>query len=112
MKAKVTVSIDGCSFEIGYAAAIMQQLYRSAGVDFIINAAAIMQQLYRSAGADFIITSAKDGEHDRPESLHYTGDAFDCRTRLLTKMQGDAILASARAELEPLGFDVVDERPN
>ncbi|MEK6323635.1 MAG: hypothetical protein AABN33_18495 [Acidobacteriota bacterium] len=90
MKAKRNVNLKGCSFELGYAAAILEGIYRDAG-------------------AELVVTSAKDGTHG-PRSLHPKGDALDGRTRQLTRAQGNRILATAKAELEPLGFDVIDER--
>jgi len=90
MKAKSTVSLSGCSFYIGYAAAVIEAAYVNIGVDFVL-------------------TSARDSIHGTG-SLHYTGNAIDARTRHLTKTQGDTILAVIKAELEPLGFDVIDER--
>ncbi len=68
-----------------------------------------MEAAYRNVGAEFICTSARDSVHGIG-SLHYNGNAIDARTRNLSPAQGDKILAMIRADLEPLGFDVVDER--
>ena len=89
MKAKAKVNIAGASFHIGYA----------LGVATVI---------YRESGAELIATSVKDGEHG-PASLHPKGNAADCRTRHLSADQIGNILVALRRELEPVGFDVVDE---
>jgi hypothetical protein len=90
MKAKASVNLTGCSFELGYAAAVMSFYYNKEGVEFIV-------------------TSAKDGVHGA-NSLHAKGNAFDARTRNLTKEQGDRILRDTKLALEIFGYDVVDER--
>ena len=91
MKAKANVQITGAVFEIGYAAAIVEAIYDDYHVEFVM-------------------TSCRDSMHGTG-SLHYKGLAFDCRTRaFVTKTQGNNILKEMRKKLEPLGFDVVDER--
>lgn len=90
MQVKSGVNLKGCSFELGFAAATMSFFYHREGVDFII-------------------TSAKDGIHG-PNSLHAKGNAFDARTRHLTKDQGDRILRDTKLALEVFGYDVIDER--
>lgn len=90
MKAKATVQLAGCTFQLGYAAAVMETAYRNAG-------------------AELVLTSARDSVHGTG-SLHYTGNAIDGRTRNLSLSQGNKILAQLKAELESLGFDVIDER--
>lgn len=38
----------------------------------------IAEDVYKAWGLSLVITSARDGHH-MEGSLHYTGDAFDCR---------------------------------
>jgi hypothetical protein len=90
MKVKASVNLAGCSFQIGYAAAVASFFFNREGVDFIV-------------------TSAKDGTHGTG-SLHAKGDAIDIRTRHLTTAQGDRILRDIKLSLELFGFDVIDER--
>lgn len=90
MKVKASVNLVGCSFQLGYAAAVMSFFYNREG-------------------ADFIVTSAKDGIHGS-NSLHAKGNAFDARTRHITKEQGDRILRDTKLALEVFGYDVIDER--
>lgn len=90
MNTKSTVNLSGCSFQIGYAAAIAEAVYANVG-------------------AVFICTSAHDSIHGT-SSRHHDGEAIDGRTRTLSAEQGNKVIAELRRRLEPLGFDVVDER--
>ena len=40
----------------------------------------IIREVYRDFGAECVLTSGIDGKH-REDSLHYSGQAFDFRTR-------------------------------
>ena len=90
LKAKSTVNLKECGFEIGYAARIIEVIYKSYGVECIL-------------------TSGDDSKHSS-NSLHYKGNAIDIRTKnipansLLLLIVGDI-----KRELEILGFDVVFE---
>lgn len=69
----------------------------------------VADSIWKKYGAEAVITSLIDSEHSR-NSLHYSGQAFDLRSRNLTK---PSPLMNAVAELkEALGkdFDVVLER--
>ena len=57
---------------------------------------------------DFVITSVCDGKHSE-NSLHYSGNAFDCRTRHLTKSQAQLVVLQLRKNLGD-EFDVVLEK--
>jgi hypothetical protein len=63
---------------------------------------------HRLFGLDTVVTALLDGTHN-PGSLHPLGKAADLRTRDLTP--GDAVswMWAIKAELEPMGFDVVPE---
>ncbi len=89
MKAKKAVIITGVSFQIGYALGVAAMVYRNGG-------------------AEMIVTSVKDGVHGT-DSLHAKGNAADLRTRSLSAEQLGDVLVNLRRELEPIGFDVVDE---
>jgi len=91
VKLKSTVNSSGVAKEIWFACGVADALYR------II------------AGVEVTVTAMKDGQH-MSGSLHAKGLAVDLRTRMLGLAQGDTILAGLQAALEPLGFDVVDER--
>lgn len=67
----------------------------------------IASQVYAKQKALCVITSGTDGKHG-PNSLHYSGNALDLRTNMLTKEQQDLVL---RDLVVALGgqFDVVLE---
>lgn len=56
--------------------------------------------------ASMVVTSANDGRH-MDGSKHYTGEAFDLRTRGTGR--STQIASETRRILRPLGFDVVFE---
>ena len=58
-------------------------------------------------GLDTVVTSANDGEH-MEGSKHYTGAAFDFRTKHSAGL-GKGIAGACKMKLGPLGFDVVFE---
>lgn len=39
----------------------------------------IVESVYKKHGNDLTITSVSDGKHSSTYSLHYSGNAFDCR---------------------------------
>ena len=82
-------SINGISVEILFAIMVVQSHFAQVGAKYCI------------------ITSAKDGVHGK-NSLHYTGDAVDFRTRTLDAATVEAIAEAVR---EALGrhYDVVVE---
>ena len=57
---------------------------------------------------DFVITSVSDGKHSE-NSLHYSGNAFDCRTRHLTESQAQLVALQLKKNLGD-EFDVVLEK--
>jgi hypothetical protein len=56
------------------------------------------------------ITSANDQHEHKPKSLHNRGMAFDLRTRHMSKPQRMAYYKRLKAQIDPHGFDTVDER--
>jgi RHS repeat-associated protein len=60
------------------------------------------------AQRDAIVTFTTNGTHDDPDSLHYTGEAIDLRTRDLTDRQRRRAVERLREELGD-DYDVVDE---
>ena len=68
----------------------------------------ICDAVYAKSGVELVITSVNDGQHMKT-SKHYSGDAFDCRTRnISSKVIKDLILHDLKAQLEN-DFDIVDE---
>jgi hypothetical protein len=64
-------------------------------------------QIYRDQfTAEMVVTSINDGRH-MDGSKHYTGEAFDLRTKGTGR--GSQIANEARRLLGPLGFDVLFE---
>lgn len=91
----------------------MGQLLVKPGVEFGSSlapaGARILELLKRLAGTyDFnvTITSARDGQHSGAGDPHYSGEAFDLRTRTLTASQKLRLLNDLRGELhkEPRRF--------
>jgi hypothetical protein len=57
---------------------------------------------------EVIVTSLRDGSHLHT-SRHYTGEAFDMRTRHMPPEAAKAVYHRLRATLDPQGFDTVLE---
>jgi hypothetical protein len=76
------------------------EMYYALGI-----AAALKEKLF---GMNCIITALLDGTHN-PGSLHPLGKAADIRTRDLTPADAVTWMWAIKAELEPMGFDVVPE---
>ena len=69
----------------------------------------IFNKVYKSFEIDFVITSVLDGKHAQAHSLHYSGNAFDIRTRNIpTKGMIDQIVNEIRNRLTK-DFDIVLE---
>ena len=64
--------------------------------------------LYRDQGVAMVVTSVNDGRH-MARSKHYTGAAFDLRTKNIPESKRGVLLAQVSAALAPLGFDVLWE---
>jgi len=92
MKTKATVKLDGCCFQIGYAAAVAEETINKATTGQVA----------------CVITSAHDSTHHNG-SLHYVGRAIDVRTREMSAGQQQEVLSVCKLKLAPLGFDVVME---
>lgn len=92
MKTKATVKLDGCCFEIGYAAAVAEEAINKATAGRVA----------------CVITSAHDSQH-HDGSLHYVGRAIDVRTREMAETQRNEVVGACKLKLGPLGFDVVLE---
>lgn len=67
----------------------------------------ICNEVYKSFGRTLTITSICDGKHST-QSLHYTGYAFDCRTRTLTEDEKLEIADEIRSRLVR-DYDVILE---
>ena len=76
------------------------EMYYALGV-----AAALKQKMFN---LNCVVTSLLDGAHN-PGSLHPLGLAADLRTLDLTIGERSAYFDAVKAELEPMGFDVVPE---
>lgn len=73
----------------------------------IIIAMMVMDSVYSEHGKDLVITAINDGQHMQG-SKHYTGDAFDARTKYFTDQERKAVFVEIRERL-PIDFDIVDE---
>ena len=63
-----------------------------------------------SIGVPLVITSGSEVTSTHgPENLHYSGRAFDIRTRFIRPYQRRNVCARLKQRLAPYGFDVVDE---
>lgn len=73
-------------------------------------AAYILRDIYKKYSQDFTITSTTEGEHI-PKSLHYTGYAFDSRTRETAHTVIEQIYTEAKITLQNLdrGFQIIVE---
>lgn len=68
----------------------------------------VVEDIFKKAGIPFVITSVNDGEHMNG-SKHYTGEAFDCRTKDINQATlRHSILSSIKSQLDR-DFDIVDE---
>lgn len=92
MKAKAGVKLIGCGFEVGFAAGIVSGILTKSF----------------SNSLELVITSAKDSTHST-NSLHYKGRAIDIRTRTIPAHLRSVVFGKIKAELDPQGFDCVDE---
>lgn len=79
------------------------EMYYALGV-----AAALKHRLY---GVNTVVTALTDGQHN-PGSLHPLGKAADLRSSDLGSTEFISWMLAVRAELEPMGFDVVLEGPH
>lgn len=66
-----------------------------------------VDEVYKKFGYEFWITSANDSQH-KTNSLHYTGYAFDCRTKNVPAQLHVSLHAAIQACLGPQ-FDCVLE---
>jgi hedgehog signaling domain-containing protein len=89
MKAKAGVKLIGCGFEIGFAAGIVSGIFKSDSIELVV-------------------TSANDSTHST-NSLHYKGRAIDIRTRTIPAHLRSVVFGKIKTELDPQGFDCVDE---
>jgi len=74
----------------------------------IMLAVIISMEVYYEFGYDFVITSITDGKHG-DNSLHYTGQAIDVRTRHLGTTSKPKIAREIASRLGD-SFDVVLEK--
>lgn len=67
-------------------------------------------KVFNERGHDLVVTSVCDGKHGEG-SMHYKGNAFDCRRRHLLAGAVNPILFSLKEALpNDLGFDVILEK--
>ena len=71
-------------------------------------AMAVCDGIYRGFGLEPTITSVNDSKH-MARSRHYTGRAFDLRTKDVPQDHRKALFEKVRQSLGPIGFDVVWE---
>ena len=67
----------------------------------------VVDRLYQAKGRELVITSVTDSKHG-PGSLHYSGQAFDCRTAGISPEEQASIAAAAKSSLTS-EFDVLLE---
>lgn len=67
----------------------------------------VANDIFKEQSSELIITSVTDGKH-MSGSLHYVGQAFDCRIRHLGSLELRAIVAALKRDLTA-EFDVVLE---
>ena len=65
-------------------------------------------EIYDRHGVDCVITSSRYGDRHSYGSLHYSGGAFDVRTRQLTEGQINDVVADLKSELGR-DYDVIFE---
>ena len=68
----------------------------------------IAAEIYTKYGIELVITSGKDGKH-KDDSLHYRGNAFDCRTYTLSGEDLPKVANTLKAKLG-INYDVVIEK--
>lgn len=73
----------------------------------IIIAMMVLDSVYAEHSKDLVITAINDGQHMQG-SKHYTGDAFDARTKYFKDWERKNVFAEIRERL-PIDFDIVDE---
>jgi hypothetical protein len=71
----------------------------------------ICAQVFNKKQYPLVITSTTDGEH-LEKSFHYTGEAFDIRTRRLTVVEQTSLFNEMKRELKKLSrcFQLVLEK--
>lgn len=67
----------------------------------------VIEEVFASYALDTVVTSCNDGTH-KEGSYHYLGRAFDFRTKHAGGFAA-GIAQAVKAELGPLGFDVILE---
>lgn len=71
----------------------------------------VVENAFRQLGKDCLITSVNDGGH-MEGSKHYTGYAFDFRTKSLPDLATkNALIANIKASLPEAEYDVLLEYP-
>jgi hypothetical protein len=76
----------------------------------ILLAIMIVNEVYKSYSIEFVITSVTDSKHTATNSLHYSGNAFDCRTsNIPVNIPREMILNDIKEALGP-NFYVLDEK--
>jgi hypothetical protein len=74
----------------------------------VFSAAIIVEAVLKTFGVELVITSCKDGKH-MPKSLHYSGLAFDARSRELAPQFQVSACEEMKRRLGP-DYDVVLEK--
>ncbi len=69
----------------------------------------IVDKVYQSFGQDLIVTNCSEGKHKRA-SAHYTGRAFDARTRFFASQKEKVKVKRACKKALGQGFDVILEK--
>ena len=70
----------------------------------------IINDVYKSYSIDLVITSVTDSKHTAEHSLHYSGNAIDCRTsNIPINIPRKIILDDLKQALGP-NFQVLDEQ--
>jgi len=75
----------------------------------IYNLFPIIEEVWKDkSGKTPTITSGNDSTH-MGKSLHYENRAIDVRSQDLSESEKDTILATLKAKLNPIGYDVILE---
>jgi hypothetical protein len=67
-----------------------------------------IESLYNSRGYELVVTSGREGVHS-VNSLHGKGKAVDIRSKILSQLDRDTIVAQVRLRFWKLGYDFIYE---
>ncbi len=71
----------------------------------------LVQQTFADEGVDTVVTSTTEGKHTARHSKHYSGDAFDLRSKHLQPERRGIVLNKLKSALGP-DYVVILESPD